>query len=118
MVGDARRHGLERELPGELWKHGEGVEEVFFDHLAPIGDRGEVHFLVPLEELTTEGDQAYEDLDLDIGDMDVIFAYPWPDEEFVTTELFEHYAGAGALLVTYHGGDDFRIRRKTPKRRR
>jgi hypothetical protein len=50
--------------------------------------------------------------------MDVVFAYPWPDEESVTGELFDRYAGAGALLVTYHGGDDFRLRRKAARRRR
>ncbi|MFO0803720.1 MAG: class I SAM-dependent methyltransferase [Gemmataceae bacterium] len=61
---------------------------------------------------TTDADAAYEELDLDPDDMDVIFAYPWPDEEFVTTDLFLRYAGAGAVLVTYHGGDEFRIRRK------
>jgi hypothetical protein len=45
-------------------------------------------------------------------DFDVIFAYPWPDEEFLTAELFGTYAGAGAVLVTYHGADEFRLRRK------
>ncbi len=64
--------------------------------------------------LTTEGDDAYEELGLDPDDMDVIFAYPWPDEEEITGTLFNRYAGDGAILVTYHGGDDFRARRKAP----
>ncbi|HXD89016.1 MAG TPA: hypothetical protein VN641_21170 [Urbifossiella sp.] len=67
---------------------------------------------------TTEADSAYEELDLDPDDMDVIFAYPWPDEEFVTTDLFLRYGGTKAVLVTYHGGDDFRIRRKSNQPRR
>jgi hypothetical protein len=63
--------------------------------------------------LTTDGDTAHEELGLATEDFGVIFAYPWPDEEAVTGELFERHAGAGAVLVTYHGGEDFRLRRKT-----
>ena len=51
-------------------------------------------------------------------DLDVVYAYPWPDEEAVTAELFERYAGTGAILLTYHGGDGIRARRKVDKRRR
>jgi hypothetical protein len=69
---------------------------------------------------TPDADYAYDDLGLDPSDMDVLFAYPWPDEEPVTLDLFESYCGPGAILITYHGGDDFRLRRKTKgvKRRR
>jgi hypothetical protein len=60
-----------------------------------------------------------EDRELGPADFDVIFAYPWPDEEYVVERLFERYAGVGALLVTYHGGEEFRLRRKkSPKIRR
>jgi hypothetical protein len=46
-------------------------------------------------------------------DFDVFFfAYPWPDEEHVTANLFARHAGDGAVLVTYHGADEFRVRRK------
>jgi hypothetical protein len=45
-------------------------------------------------------------------DFDVIFAYPWPDEECLTADMFTAYAGEGAVLVTYHGADEFRVRRK------
>jgi len=67
---------------------------------------------------TPDSDYAYDDLGLDPNDMDVLFVYPWPDEEPVTLDLFERYCGTGALLVTYHGGDDFRLRRKLNKKRR
>lgn len=67
--------------------------------------------------LTTDGDDAYEDLGLDPDDFDVIFAYPWPDEEVVTADLFERAAGVGALLVTY-GADGFRVRRKVAGKKR
>lgn len=58
------------------------------------------------------------ELAFDPDDFDVIFAYPWPDEEDVTAVLFEHYARPGALLVSFHGGDRFRLRRKVGKKAR
>lgn len=66
--------------------------------------------------LTTDG----EDHDADLGgpaDFDVIFAYPWPDEEKTVARLFDAYARNGAILVTHHGGDEFQVRRKTGRRR-
>jgi hypothetical protein len=62
--------------------------------------------------LATDGSSAQEDLGLAPDDFGVTFAYPWPDEEQLMRNLFERYAAPGAVLVTYHGGDDFRVRRK------
>ena len=50
-------------------------------------------------------------------DFDVIFAYPWPGEEDVIMQLFDRYAAVGALLLTYHGIEELRIRRKAHSRR-
>lgn len=63
--------------------------------------------------LTTTAASAYEELGLATEDFGVIFAYPWPDEERALGQLFERHAGAGALLVTHHGGEDFRLCRKS-----
>jgi hypothetical protein len=63
--------------------------------------------------LTTTEPPAYEELGLATEDFGIIFAYPWPDEERVLDQMFERHAGAGALLVTHHGGEDFRLRRKS-----
>jgi hypothetical protein len=68
--------------------------------------------------LITDGRPAHEELGLDTDDMDVIFAYPWPDEEGLIGELFERHAARGALLVTYHEGQDYSLRRKIGPRRR
>jgi hypothetical protein len=65
-----------------------------------------------------EVDQTGADVGLDHDDFDVIFAYPWPDEEGATEKIFERYASHTALLVTYHGGDEIRLRRKKPRRGR
>src|SRR5580698_7259621 len=75
----------------------------------PPGAEDRIHASGVYSWLTTDGDYAYEDLELNPSDMDLIFAYPWPDEEAITGELFEYYAGNDAVLVTYHGGSDFRL---------
>jgi hypothetical protein len=62
--------------------------------------------------LTTSQHCVRPELELAPDDFQVIFAYPWPDEERVTARLFERYAAPGAVLVTYHGGMEFRVRRK------
>jgi hypothetical protein len=68
--------------------------------------------------LTTSNESPGEEMDLAPEDFDVIFAYPWPDEEYVTENVFQRFARTGALLVTYHGSDDFRLRRKGRSRQR
>jgi hypothetical protein len=71
--------------------------------------------------LTPHGSAQQGDLNCEPSDFDLIFAYPWPDEEEAIPALFERYAGVGAILLTYHGGDDMLVRRKErgfrPRRR-
>jgi hypothetical protein len=62
--------------------------------------------------LSTAIDRGHEDLGYGPDDFDVIFAYPWPDEERAVAALFERFAGPGALLLSYHSGDELRLRRK------
>jgi hypothetical protein len=71
----------------------------------------------PYSWLSDEGGDAAAELGLDADDFDVIFAYPWPDEEDLTADLFREHAGRGAILVTYHGGA-FRVRRKVGRKPR
>lgn len=68
--------------------------------------------------LETSGANGYAELDLSPDDFDVIFAYPWPGEESVITEVFDRYAASGALLLTYHGIEQVRVRRKACTRSR
>ena len=63
--------------------------------------------------LNTDVDDAYQELQLDPNDFDVIFAYPWPGEDDVITGLFDHCAAQGALLVTYSYLDGVSVYRKT-----
>lgn len=63
--------------------------------------------------LVPHSGNAYEEMGLDLDDFDVVFAYPWPDEDGMTADLFHRYAAPDALLVTFRGGDDICVRRKT-----
>ena len=68
-----------------------------------------------LAAMLDEENGAHDELGLDPDDFAVIFAYPWPDEEQVTAGLFQRYAAPGAVLLTHHGGAEFRLRRKTAR---
>ncbi len=58
------------------------------------------------------GAGAIDEVDVEIDDFDVIFAFPWPDEEPMFLDLFARYAATGTILVTYHSLEEFRVYRK------
>ncbi len=108
LVVEARKLAEDFDLPVEF------VQGSF----VPRGAEDRVHAAGTYSWLTTEGDYAYDDLDLEVSDLDVVFAYPWPDEEGVVCDLFDRYAGTGAILATYHGSGEFRLKRKVSSRKR
>ena len=75
-------------------------------------DGEELTDAVPDSQWLEAGRAAYGDMGLDIDDFDVVFAYPWPGEEGVTAALFERYGQEDGLLVTYHGYEGIRVRRR------
>ncbi|HVL16328.1 MAG TPA: hypothetical protein VM529_27395 [Gemmata sp.] len=112
---------VEAQLVGEANRLAEDVGlSVEFVHgsFIPPGAERRVLAAGNYSWLTTESTNAYEELGLEPEDMDVVFAYPWPDEVEVVAELFERYCGVGAILATHHGGDEFRLRRKVGRRAR
>ena len=68
------------------------------------------------EWLAVGGPDPYDQMELEIDDFDVVFAYPWPGEERVIERLFERFASDGALLITYNGIEGVRLfRRRTAR---
>jgi hypothetical protein len=61
--------------------------------------------------LSRGGPSAYEAMGLGPEEFDLVFAYPWPDEEPLIEGLFEGHARAGAMLLTYHADGALRLRR-------
>jgi hypothetical protein len=74
------------------------------EHRADLA--GDVHWL------STSGADGYEELQLEIDDFDLIFAYPWPGEEQIIFDIFADRASVGTLLLTYHGQEGVRLQRK------
>ncbi|MHC4937517.1 MAG: hypothetical protein ACYTHK_00940 [Planctomycetota bacterium] len=79
------------------------VPEESQDLVAGAGDE--------LDWLQAGGADAYESLARDPDEFDLVFAYPWPGEEEVIDTLFLRHAGAGAVLLTFHGLEGLRARR-------
>jgi hypothetical protein len=107
LVRAARGLAADFELPVEF-VHGSYIPAEAEQVLLDGRDFGWLDTTVP---------SGYEEAGLAVDDFDVIFVYPWPDEEALVASLFERYARPGALLLTYHGGDDLRVRRKVRRRR-
>jgi SAM-dependent methyltransferase len=62
--------------------------------------------------LDTSIDDAYRCLGIDLEDVDVVFVFPWPNDEPLCRELFRRHAGRGALLLTYDQTQGIRLFRK------
>jgi hypothetical protein len=62
--------------------------------------------------LKTQADRTYDDLGLEVRDFDIIFTYPWPNDEPLIAQMFHKYAARGSLLLTYHDSKPMRLRRK------
>jgi predicted O-methyltransferase YrrM len=78
----------------------------------PAGANVRLERLADIAWLSTDGPDAYTELELDADDFDLVFAYPWPGEEQVIFDLFADCAAVGTLLLTYHGQDGMRLQRK------
>ena len=60
----------------------------------------------------TDAASGYEELDLEIDDFDVVYCYPWPGEEALSEELFAECCSTGSLLLSFHGRDGMKLRRR------
>ena len=112
------------EINHELMDAAEGLAdeygyEVEFARGTFVPEDGDVYLdqTNEFEWLSPGGACGYEALGLETDDFDVIFAFPWPGEEAVVENLFTRFGAEGALLVTYHGIEEVRIRRKVGGRR-
>lgn len=108
LVEAARRLAVDFEVPVEFIR----------DSFIPRGSERCLEVAERFAWLTGTAGSVREDEGLGPEDFDIIFAYPWPDEEDVIGALFEQNVGTGALLLTYHGDGDMRLRRKVRRRAR
>ncbi len=116
MLGfDAYGIEVERELVDDsrmlAMRHGVEIEFACGSFIPNDADYAPQH-LDEFAWLDTSTPDAYEDLELDIDDFDLIFAYPWPGEQDVMFGLFDMWAARGACLLTNHGLEGLRLHRK------
>ncbi|MEX2606594.1 MAG: hypothetical protein WD708_04550, partial [Kiritimatiellia bacterium] len=55
---------------------------------------------------------AVEKLEEICHSADLLYVYPWPDQELELFDLFDRMAKPGAYLLTYYGTEDVRAYRK------
>jgi hypothetical protein len=49
---------------------------------------------------------------IDVAEIGLFFAYPWPEERELIQDLFDAVAAEGAILVAYHTDTEVRVFRK------
>ena len=74
-----------------------------YDSLSGVGG---VELVRP-ESLSDDNDKnqsplRYDGMDIDIAEIGLFFAYPWPEERELIQELFDAVAAVEAILVAYH----------------
>jgi hypothetical protein len=85
-------------------------------NFVPRGGQKIAEQVSEFEWLAIGGPDPYDQMDLEIDDFDMVFAYPWPGEERVIERLFDRFASDGALLMTYNGAEGVRLfRRRTAR---
>jgi len=57
----------------------------------------------------TSGADAYEEMGMTIGDFELVYAYPWPDETEWLHALFQRYARPPSALLSYSVRDGFEL---------
>jgi hypothetical protein len=60
-----------------------------------------------------QDEHAVKHCDRRIAEADLIYVYPWPDQEIEIFDLFDRQASAGAMLLTYYGIEDVRAFEKS-----
>ncbi|MBI5723933.1 MAG: hypothetical protein HZA50_08250 [Planctomycetes bacterium] len=85
---------------------------IYQGNLVPHGGQKIAEEVSEFEWLAVGGDDPYGQMERQIDDFDVIFAYPWPGEQRVIERLFDRFAFDGALLMTYNGIEGMRLFRK------
>ncbi len=64
--------------------------------------------------LDGDGSDGHHALGLEPGELDVVYCYPWPEEEELVEQLFDLCATPGAILVTYRGHSRLTVQQRQP----
>lgn len=105
LVRSARRLAADFGLPAEFFR----------GSFIPAGAEAGLTSGLDFAWLSRDEPPAYESMGVGPEEFDLVFAYPWPDEETLIERLFEGHARAGAMLLTFHSDGALRLRRLTER---
>ena len=54
---------------------------------------------------------AYEELDMELRDFDLVYAFPWPDEHRIYRRIMQRYANRNALYMRYDAREGLSLTR-------
>lgn len=74
----------------------------------PPGYQEETQHLSGDHFTPTDGACAFSELGLELCDFDLVFAYPWPQDEEWLGELIGRYARPDVIFLTYDANEGFR----------
>ncbi len=63
-----------------------------------------------------DGKSGYDELDMELRDFDVVYAYPWPDEHDLYRDIMRQCGRRNSLLLTYDAHEGMSLKRRTPRR--
>lgn len=92
-----------RELARQFGSRATFVEGSF----VPLDYQDEVRHLSSDRFTPTGGASAYEELNMELTDFDLVFAFPWPGEEDWLYELMRQHARRDAILLTFDVQEGF-----------
>lgn len=65
----------------------------------------------------SDGASGYDQLDRELTDFDIVYAYPWPDEQGLFNSIMRRCGGRRSLLIRYDNREGISMRRpRMPKR--
>lgn len=89
------------------------VEGTFLpDDAEPLLDKARLDLAAGMSWLELDTDDSLSDRDLSPDSFAIIYIYPWPDEQELIAKVFDRFAATETLLITNHGRDGLRVRRK------
>ncbi len=54
---------------------------------------------------------GYEELDMKLGDFDVVYVYPWPHEHQIFTDILRKHGRDGGLMLSYDVREGMKLKR-------
>ena len=64
-----------------------------------------------------DGRFGYVEMDMELRDFDIVYAYPWPDEEPLLQDIVRQCGAKHALFLTYHVREGMKLSRFGSRRR-